>query len=412
MPLAALVGGVLGGFLIEYFGRRITIMATAIPFFLGWMLIANAYDIVMVLAGRALCGICVGIGSLAFPVYIGETIQPEVRGALGLLPTAFGNIGILLAFLAGTYLTWSELAFLGSALPVPFFLLMLMAPETPRWYVTKNRNDDAKKALRWLRGKNINIEQEFHDLTSSQTESNRIGGPVIKQLFASKYTPAVWIALGLMLFQQLTGINAVVFYASKIFEMAGSTIDKNLSSIIIGLVNFISTFIASALIDRLGRKILLYVSAVIMIITLTTLGTYFYLREAGINVDAFGWLPLASLVLYVLGFSIGFGPIPWLMLGEILPSKIRGTAASLATGFNWTCTFMVTKTFQNTIAVIHMYGTVWLFAIFCFIGLLFVIFFLPETRGKTLEEIEKRITRQSKRKVRNINSSKHLQNGC
>lgn len=215
--------------------------------------------------------------------------------------------------------------------------------------------------------------------------------------------PAVLISLGLMLFQQLSGINAVIFYAASIFKMAGSSVDENLASIIIGIVNFVSTFIATAIIDRLGRKMLLYISSVAMIITLVSLGAYFYVKDSGVDVTAYGWLPLACLVIYVLGFSIGFGPIPWLMLGEILPSKIRGTAASLATGFNWTCTFIVTKTFHNIIDAINMYGTVWLFAVICLVGLFFVIFFVPETRGKSLEEIERKLTGGSRR-VRNINS--------
>lgn len=409
MPLAALVGGISGGPLIEYLGRRRTIIMTAVPFFLGWMLIANAPKVLMIFAGRILCGLCVGIASLAFPVYLGETIQPEVRGALGLLPTAFGNTGILMAFFVGSLMDWSKLAFFGAALPVPFFLLMLVVPETPRWYVTKGRAEDARKALQWLRGKDINIEREMRDLTRSQAESDRTGGNAIGTLFTMKYLPAVLISLGLMLFQQLSGINAVIFYATSIFKMSGSTLDENLCSIIIGVVNFISTFIATAVIDRLGRKMLLYVSSVSMIITLVTLGAYFYLKAAMVDVSSCGWLPLACLVIYVLGFSIGFGPIPWLMLGEILPSKIRGTAASVATGFNWACTFIVTKTFHNIIDAIDLYGTFWLFAIICVFGLIFVILFVPETRGKSLEEIEKKLTGGS-RKVRAI--SKPPQNPC
>lgn len=411
MPLAALVGGVSGGPLIEFLGRRLAITGTAVPFFIGWMLIANATNVIMVLAGRALCGICVGVVSLAFPVYLGETLQPEVRGALGLLPTAFGNTGILLAYFVGSYLDWSNLAFFGAALPVPFFLLMLLTPETPSWYVTKGRVEEAKKALQWLRGKSANVDKEMTDLTRLQADSNLRGGSVLGQLFSRRYMPAVLISLGLMVFQQLSGINAVIFYAKSIFQMSGSSIDQNLSSIIIGLVNFISTFIATALIDRLGRKMLLYISSTSMVITLVALGSYCYLKVNGVDVSAFGWLPLACLVIYVLGFSIGFGPIPWLMLGEILPSKIRSTAAALATGLNWTCAFIVTKTFHNISEAIHMHGTLWLFSVICFGGLFFVIFFVPETRGKSLEEIELKLTGGSRR-VRNITSSKNTQNGC
>lgn len=412
MPLAALAGGIAGGPLVEIMGRRNTITMTAVPFFLGWMLIANASNVIAIFAGRIFCGICVGIGTLTYPVYLGETIQPEVRGALGLLPTALGNVGILLSFFVGTYLEWDKLAFFGASLSVPFFLLMLLTPETPRWYVTKGRPEDARKALQWLRGKNINIDKEMQDLTRSQAEADMQSGNSFKTLFSMKYAPAVMISLGLMLFQQLSGINAVIFYAGDIFKTSGSNIDKNLSSIILGVVNFISTFIASAVIDRLGRKMLLYVSSLSMIVTLVALGTYYYLKDAaGVDVTHYGWIPLACLVIYVLGFSIGFGPIPWLMLGEVLPSRIRGTAASLATAFNWTCTFIVTKTFKNIIVAIEMYGTVWLFSVICLIGLFFVIFFVPETRGKSLEEIEKKLTARSSVRSRKVVNAR-VQNSC
>lgn len=413
MPLAALVGGIAGGFLIDRFGRRRTIMGIAFPFFVGWILIATATNVIMVFAGRVFCGICVGVGSLAFPVYLAETIQPEIRGTLGLLPTAFGNTGILLAYFIGSYLSWYDLAFFGAALPVPFFLLMIIAPETPRWYVTKKRVDEAKKSLQYLRGKNTNIETELRALTRSQAEADRTRGNVFTQMLNRKYIPAILITLGLMLFQQLSGINAVIFYAGTIFKDAGGSIDENLSTTIIGVVNFVSTFIATAIIDRLGRKILLYVSSVSMITTLSALGGYFYVKEAtDMDVSDYSWLPLTCLVVYVLGFSMGFGPVPWLMLGEILPSKIRGTAASVATGFNWMCVFIVTKTFHSIIATISMYGTWWLFAVVCTLGLLFVIFFVPETRGKSLEEIEKHLTGGSKKTPMRSTDNKSMQNGA
>lgn len=157
-------------------------------------------------------------------------------------------------------------------------------------------------------------------------------------------------------------------------------------------MNFASTFVATALIDRLGRKILLYISSVAMIVTLFTLGGFFYAKTHGADMSSIGFLPLVSFVVYVIGFSLGFGPIPWLMMGEILPVKIRGSAASVATAFNWTCTFVVTKTFNDIIHLIGTGGTFWMFGIVCVIGLAFVIFFVPETRGRSLEEIEKRLT--------------------
>lgn len=322
MPLAGLAGGICGGPLIEYLGRRNTILATSIPFIVSGLLIACAVDVGMVLAGRALSGFCVGIASLSLPVYLGETLQPEVRGTLGLLPTAFGNIGILICFVAGKYMNWSELAFLGAALPIPFLILMFVIPETPRWYVSRNKQEEARKALQWLRGKQANVEPELKGIVKSHHESEKTASNnQMLELFKKQNLKPLLISLGLMFFQQMSGINAVIFYTTSIFKDAGSTIDESLCTIIVGVVNFIAVFIATVLIDRLGRKVLLYISDAAMIITLATLGAFFYLKSSGQDVSNIGWLPLASFVIFVVGFSLGFGPIPWLMMGEILPGK-------------------------------------------------------------------------------------------
>lgn len=412
MPLAALGGGILGGPCVDYLGRRRTILFTALPFFVGWILIACAKTVHLVFTGRALCGLCVGIGSLAFPVYLGETIQPEVRGTLGLFPTAIGNIGILICYVAGKYLDWSQLAYLGAALPIPFFILMFMIPETPRWYITRGRTDEARKALQWLRGKHAKIEDEMNDiaLTDAEIEDNDSS---LKEMFSRKYMKSILISLGLMAFQQLSGINAVIFYTVQIFKMSGSSVNENLSTIIVGIVNFASVFVATALIDRVGRKILLYFSSVILIITLFVLGTFFYVQDVLVaDVSKLGWLPLTCVMIYLLGFSLGFGPIPWLMMGEILPAKIRGASASVCTAFNWLCTFTVTKTFQNIVDGIGAHGAFWLFGSICFIGFFFVVLFVPETRGKSLEQIENTLTGRKTRRMSSIANIKPLPFGC
>lgn len=256
MPLAGLAGGIAGGPFIEYLGRRNTILATAVPFIISWLLIACAVNVAMVLAGRFLAGFCVGIASLSLPVYLGETVQPEVRGTLGLLPTAFGNIGILLCFVAGTYMDWSMLAFLGASLPVPFLVLMFLIPETPRWFVSRGREERARKALVWLRGKEADVEPELKGLMRSQADADRSAtqNTMLELLKRSNLKP-LSISLGLMFFQQLSGINAVIFYTVQIFKDAGSTIDGNVCTIIVGIVNFAATFIATLLIDRAGRKV-------------------------------------------------------------------------------------------------------------------------------------------------------------
>ncbi|XP_022183985.1 facilitated trehalose transporter Tret1 isoform X2 [Nilaparvata lugens] len=401
MPLCALFGGIAGGPLIETIGRRTTILSTAIPFILSFLLIASATNVATILAGRSISGFCVGIASLALPVYLGETVQPEVRGTLGLLPTTFGNSGILICFIAGKYLDWSLLAMLGAAIPVPFLLCMFLIPETPRWFVEKGKQQRARKALQWLRGNNTDVSYEFSEIEKSNKDAEKCENEsAFKELFSAKYSRPLIISIGLMFFQQLSGINAVIFYTVSIFKDAGSTIDENLSTIIVGIVNMGSTFVATMLIDRLGRKILLYVSSTLMTITLLILGTFFYVKNVmQIDTTEYGWVPLGSFVVFVIGFSIGFGPIPWLMLGEILPAKIRGTAAALATGFNWSCTFLVTKSFSDLKAILGQHGAFWMFGVICLFGLVFVILLVPETQGKSLEDIERNLTGSGKDKV-------------
>ncbi|WP_266143598.1 MFS transporter [Escherichia coli] len=259
-----------------------------------------------------------------------------------------------------------------------------------RWYISKNKTKRAHKALQWLRGKDADVTAELHEIEKNHLDSIKNAPASALDLFNRSNIKPITVSMGLMFFQQLSGINAVIFYTVDIFRDAGSTIDGNLSTIIVGIVNLGSTFIATALIDRLGRKVLLYISAIAMNLSLLALGAFFFLKDTGYDVQEYGWLPLASFVIFVVGFSLGFGPIPWLMMGEILPAKIRGPAASVATAFNWSCTFIVTKTFSDLKGAVGPYGAFWIFSAICFFSLIFVKFCVPETQGKSLEDIERK----------------------
>lgn len=162
-----------------------------------------------------------------------------------------------MVFTAGFFMNWSTLAFLGGSLPVPFLLLMLIIPETPRWYVSKGRDEEARKALQWLRGKQADVEPELKGIIKTHTDAERHSSSNgVMQLLRRNNLKPLSISLGLMFFQQFSGINAVIFYAEKIFKFAGSTIDGKICAIILGVVNFIAVFVATVLIDRLGRKVI------------------------------------------------------------------------------------------------------------------------------------------------------------
>ncbi|SPP73539.1 facilitated trehalose transporter Tret1-like [Drosophila guanche] len=391
MPLACLVGGILGGLLIMYIGRKWTIMVTAPPFIIGWLLIGTATVIGMVLAGRAFCGLAVGLATMVLPVYLGETLHPQVRGSLGLMPTLLGNGGLLLCYAFGSFLNWYLLAFAGAVFCIPFIILMLFVPETPRYLLSRGKTEQAQKSLAWLRGKHGDIDAEMKELASTQGEKANAKS-TYGDMFKKRNRKPILISLGLMLFQQLSGINVVIFYTQQIFLDAGSTIEPAIATVIVGVVNFSATLIATAVIDRIGRKVLLYISDITMIITLLTLAIYFLGKHKGWDLSGVGWLPLLAAGFYVLGFSVGFGPIPWLMMGEIMPASVRAPAASMATAFNWLCTFIVTKTFVDMISLINSYGAFSVYCVFCIIALVFVILYVPETKGKSLEQIEAELT--------------------
>uniref|UniRef100_A0A2P2HXB0 Facilitated trehalose transporter Tret1-2 homolog n=1 Tax=Hirondellea gigas TaxID=1518452 RepID=A0A2P2HXB0_9CRUS len=394
MPLSALTGSIVGGYLVEAIGRKMLICVCGPPFILAYLILGSATNVWMLYIGRSIAGVCVGFLTLTLPVYLGETIQAEIRGTLGLLPTTLGNGGILICFLAGAYVNWSVLAYIGAIIPLIFLLMMIFVPETPRWYISKDREEDAYRSLCWLRGTNADVDMELqdiimnHELTASNTSS-------LRDLFTRSYFKPFLIALLLMTFQQLSGINAVIFYSVSIFKSFGSTLDSNMCSVIIGVVNLFSTFLATAMIDRLGRKILLYISDFFMVVSLIFLSAFFYMKSLGkedeswaATVDSISWLPLVALILYVLGFSLGWGPIPWLFMGEALPAKIRGPAASIVTAFNWACTFVITKNFPVLLKILGETGVFSMFAVIMMIGTVFTIFCVPETKGMSLEDIE------------------------
>lgn len=199
---------------------------------------------------------------------------------------------------------------------------------------------------------------------------------------------ALICSLGLMLFQQFSGINAVIFYTNNIFRSAGSDIDPVIATIIVGVVQTVATVISSMLLDKAGRRILLIQSCIIMGICLIVLGIYFKLKDDGVDVASLGWLPLLCLVLFIISFSLGFGPIPWMMMAELFPVEFRGAASGIAVVFNWCLVFIVTMCFPLMKDAIGIYSCFWFFAGFMIICFFFVIFLIPETKGKSVSQIQ------------------------
>lgn len=253
--------------------------------------------------------------------------------------------------------------------------------------VLQGRRSDAAAALKWFWGANCNTQNAVEVI---QTDLDAVKGDAkLSDLFTKTTNRnAFFIALLLMFFQQFSGINAVIFYTVPIFQSAGSTMDPAICGIVVGVVQVLMTFVSSVLIDKAGRRILLLQSSFIMGSCLIVLGVYFKLQNDKVDVSGIGWLPLASVVLFIVSFSLGFGPIPWMMMGELCAPDIKGLASALTVMFNWSLVFLVTKTFATMQLYLGSDWTFWFFGFWMMLCTLYVFFKVPETKGKTNAEIQ------------------------
>ncbi|NXW59686.1 GTR8 protein, partial [Eurystomus gularis] len=401
VTLGAAAGGILGGYLVDKVGRKLSLMLCSIPYVFGYIVIISAQNVWMLYFGRMLTGLASGITSLVVPVYISEVSHPKVRGMLGSCVQLMVVTGILGAYIAGITLKWRWLAVLCCLPPCLMLLFMSFMPETPRFLLNWNKRSEAIASLCFLRGPHADHEWECREIEAGVQEE---GLNLSELKNPSIYRPLL-IGVALMFFQQVTGINAVMFYAETIFEDADFK-DSRMASVVVGSMQVCFTAVAALIIDKTGRKVLLYVSGIIMALSTALFGLYFRIvlpnQNNSSNPDAWfmvnsasaatesgmSWLAVVSLGLFVAGFALGWGPVPWLVISEIFPLKARGLSSGACVLTNWIMAFLVTKEFQDFTAFLTSYGTFWLFSGFCCLNVAFTAFYVPETKGQTLEQID------------------------
>lgn len=271
----------------------------------------------------------------------------------------------------------------------------------------KERSENATKSLKWLRGNQYDPTEEIAELQNENEERKAQSVSFSQAMSRTTTKRGLIISLGLMFFQQVSGINAVIFYTNDIFAAADTGIQATLATIIVGVMQVIATFVATVIVDRAGRRILLLISDSVMALCTLVLGIYFYLQDQNKdNVANLGWLPILSLCVFIVSFSIGFGPAPWILVGELFAPDVKGLAASLNGTFNWllgekrenllnlnyfiliSTAFVITKTFVDLVNALGTGGAFWLFSGLSVLGTIFVFFVVPETKGKSLSEIQ------------------------
>jgi sugar porter (SP) family MFS transporter len=384
----ALVSAMVAGVLADRSGRRFTNIAAGLVFAVASLLCSVANSVSTLIAGRFLVGCGIGLTSVGGPMYIAEASPARIRGTFVSLFQLAVTVGILLAYIAAALLApsaaWRWMlglaAFPGLLLAVGMFFM----PESPRWLVKQGQRENARAVLAQIDphgNPDAALAQLEHDLAAE-------GQGTWVELLRRTLRPALIVGIGLAVFQQVTGINAVIYYAPQIFRAAGFTSD--LTSLAattgIGTINVLATFIAIWLVDRAGRKPLLIAGVLGMVTTLAVLGLAF--RDAGSGTTgSLALITVVCLAVYIVFFAFSLGPIVWLMISEIYPLRNRAQAMAVSTAANWGANFLVSLTFPILTTRLGSSHTFFIYAALGVVTLIFVIARVPETKGKTLEEI-------------------------
>ncbi|MEH6478774.1 MULTISPECIES: sugar porter family MFS transporter [Pseudoalteromonas] len=405
--LGCALGALAAGPLADKFGRRAIMIITAIIFAISAFGSGISESSAEFIFYRLFGGLGIGAASVLAPAYIAEVAPPALRGRLATLQQLAIVLGLFAAFLsnyliadaagsaqnilmldiaAWRWMFWAELV------PAVLFLVgVLFIPESPRYLVAQGKVDDAKAVFSKI--SNDNVDAQISDVKRSLHSDTK---PSIRDLFidgSKKVHPIVWVGVALSVFQQFVGINVVFYYGSELWQAAGFDESQSLFiNVLAGTTNIVSTFIAIALVDKIGRKPLLLVGSIGMFISLSAL-TYIFgsagLDEAGKLAlsDNMGTFALIMANLFVVFFGLSWGPVVWVLLGEMFNNRIRGAALAVAASAQWIANFAITMTFPIMLANIGLAGAYGFYALSALISIFFVVKYIKETRGKTLESM-------------------------
>jgi sugar porter (SP) family MFS transporter len=385
--IGAMIGAVVGGAIADRIGRRATLVWAGGVFIAGSVLAPLSANVFVLIVARAIIGIGIGFTSVTAPVYVSELAPPQSRGMLiGLYQFAL-TVGIALANLVGYWLAAQQawrLMFGIAVVPTVFFLgVILTVPESPRWLFAHGRPKEAAAVLR-IYTDEMGAQRFLDDIEQGLKMP-------MEQRWSALWSPAVrgalFIAVGLTVLQQVTGINTIIYYGPQIFELAGSSSHANaiLATLIVATVNVVATVVGIALVDRIGRKPLLYVGVTGMTIALFALS--FAFGHQGMLGSSLGSIAITCLVVYIACFAFSLGAIAWILVAEVFPLRVRGRGVAAGTLFSGIANFAVSLTFLTLINILGSAGTFAIYGTLCIATLVFVRFVVPETRGRDLESI-------------------------
>ncbi|MDK2375774.1 sugar porter family MFS transporter [Serratia fonticola] len=391
MMFGAAVGAVGSGWLSYRLGRKYSLMIGAVLFVIGSLCSAFAPNNDVLLISRVLLGLAVGIASFTAPLYLSEIAPERIRGSMISMYQLMITIGILGAYLSDTAFSYSgSWRWMLGIITLPALLLFVgvfFLPRSPRWLASRGRDAEARKVLEMLRDTTEQAKAELDEIRES-LKIKQSGWSLFKD--NKNFRRAVYLGVLLQVMQQFTGMNVIMYYAPKIFDLAGfaSTAQQMWGTVIVGLVNVLATFIAIGLVDRWGRKPTLKLGFLVMAIGMGTLGT---MMNIGMDTPAAQYFAILMLLMFIVGFAMSAGPLIWVLCSEIQPLKGRDFGITCSTTVNWIANMIVGATFLTMLNTLGSAHTFWIYAGLNLVFIFITIALIPETKNISLEHIERNL---------------------
>lgn len=391
MMFGAAVGAVGSGWLNFRIGRKYSLMIGAILFVVGSLFSAFAPDVEILILSRVLLGLAVGIASYTAPIYLSEIAPEKIRGSMISMYQLMITIGILAAYLSDTAFSYTGAwRWMLGVITIPAILLLIgvfFLPDSPRWLAARGSDEKARRVLEKLRDTSEQAKSELDEIRESLKVKQSGWALFINN---KNFRRAVYLGVLLQVMQQFTGMNVIMYYAPKIFDLAGfaSTSQQMWGTVIVGLVNVLATFIAIGLVDRWGRKPTLILGFIVMALGMGTLGT---MMNIGISSVFAQYFAVIMLLIFIVGFAMSAGPLIWVLCSEIQPLKGRDFGITCSTATNWIANMIVGATFLTMLNSLGSANTFWVYGGLNILFIFLTLWLIPETKNVSLEHIERNL---------------------